>query len=171
MDQYRLRVNVLLILWLASMLTAQTGPASDPSKSLSLPIHQSLAAQKQAPSNCSGQESARSPVSGHSVLLSWNASVPATTLSRDAVIGYIVYRSHKAHDAKASPINIQRLMSTSCVDMQIQPGETYFYVTRAVSASGALSGPSNEIRVQIPRSVSSANEDSNSAIGNTTFSH
>jgi hypothetical protein len=86
----------------------------------------------------------------HTVTLSWNASVPASALPRDAVIGYIVYRSMKPHDTGAPPINIRRLTDTTCVDMHVVPGETYYYVTRAVSASGALSGPSNEIRVQVP---------------------
>jgi hypothetical protein len=66
-----------------------------------------------------------------------------------------VYRSTKPHDAQAPPVNIQRLIDTKCVDTQVAPGETYYYVTRAVSASGALSSPSNEVRVQIPPSVAS----------------
>jgi hypothetical protein len=89
----------------------------------------------------------------HSVTLSWNASVPASVLARDAVIGYIVYRSTKPHDPGAPPINIRRLTDTACVDTQVSPGEIYYYVTRAVSASGALSGPSNQVRVQIPAYV------------------
>jgi len=92
----------------------------------------------------------------HSVTLSWNASVPASAQPRDAVIGYIVYRSTKPHDATALPINVQRLTATTCVDTQVSTGETYYYVTRAVSASGALSGPSNEVRVQIPPAITSS---------------
>jgi hypothetical protein len=92
----------------------------------------------------------------HTVRLSWNPSIPASALTRDAVIGYIVYRSIKSHDAGAPPINTRRLTDTTCVDTQVVPGQTYYYVTRAVSASGALSGPSNEVRVQIPASVKSS---------------
>jgi hypothetical protein len=85
----------------------------------------------------------------HSVKLSWNPSVPATKLARDAVIGYIVYRSTKSNDPKTIPINSSSFVGTTFVDANVKPG-TYYYVTRAVSASGRLSGPSNEVRVEIP---------------------
>jgi glycosyltransferase involved in cell wall biosynthesis len=84
----------------------------------------------------------------HSVKLSWNPSAPATKLPRDAVIGYIVYRSNKPKDANALPINSSRLVDTTFVDASVKPG-TYYYVTRAVSATGRVSGPSNEVRVDI----------------------
>jgi hypothetical protein len=84
----------------------------------------------------------------HSVKLSWNPSAPATKLPRDAVIGYIVYRSNKPKDANALPINSSRLIDTTFVDANVKPG-TYYYVTRAVSAAGRVSGPSNEVRVDI----------------------
>jgi hypothetical protein len=84
----------------------------------------------------------------HSVKLSWNASAPATKSPRDAVIGYIVYRSNKPKDANALPINSSRLVDTTFVDANVKPG-TYYYVTRAVSAAGRVSGPSNEVRVDL----------------------
>jgi len=87
------------------------------------------------------------------VTLSWNPSVPASAQPRDAVIGYIVYRSATPHDTNAPPINTRRLTETACVDTQVKPGGIYYYVTRAVSASGALSSPSTEVGVRIPASV------------------
>jgi hypothetical protein len=99
--------------------------------------------------NSSVSESAKP--SAHSVTLSWNPSVPATKSARDAIIGYIVYRSTKPHDSDAKPINVIRVSGTTFVDSDVEPGKTYYYVTRAVSASGALSGPSNEARAEIPR--------------------
>jgi hypothetical protein len=89
--------------------------------------------------------------SGHSVKLSWNPSLPATKSSRDAIVGYMVYRSAKPHDLNAKPINPTRVAGTTYVDLDVESGKVYYYVTRAVSASGAVSGPSNEIRVEIPR--------------------
>jgi hypothetical protein len=86
----------------------------------------------------------------HSVTLSWNESRPTSTHPRDAVIGYIVYRSTKSHDPKPLPINVGRLVETKCVDTHVAPGMTYYYVVRAVSASGGLSGPSNEAHASIP---------------------
>ena len=86
----------------------------------------------------------------HTVTLSWKEGVPGSALLHDAVIGYMVYRSAKPHDSSALPMNIGPMTDTACVDTHVAPGETYYYVTRAVSASGVISGPSNEVRVQIP---------------------
>jgi hypothetical protein len=90
-------------------------------------------------------------LSGHRVKLSWNPSVPASKSSRDAVVGYMVYRSAKPHDLNAKPINRTRVAGTTYVDLDVESGKVYYYATRAVSAGGAVSGPSNEIRVEIPR--------------------
>lgn len=148
----------LIAVFLAGMAdsAAQVKPGLSATPSPAAATHQ-LVSQKQpsttatSPAACNalGNTAAAHP-GNHTVSLSWNASVPATSSSRDAVIGYIVYRSTKPHDTKALPINIQRLVDTKCVDTQVVPGETYYYVTRAVSARGALSGPSNEVRVKVP---------------------
>jgi len=47
-------------------------------------------------------------------------------------------------------INSLPLTGTSYVDTNVQPGETYYYTTKAVSAKGAESLPSNEVRVTVP---------------------
>ena len=93
----------------------------------------------------------QAPPGSHTVKLSWNASVPLSASAADKVIGYIVYRSTIANDMGVLPLNIRRLIDTTCVDMHVSPGVIYYYVIRAVSARGAVSAPSNAVRVEIPR--------------------
>ena len=86
----------------------------------------------------------------HSVKLSWAASVPASKLARDAIVGYNVYRSTKSHDRNPKRINSALCASTSFTDPEVESGKTYFYVTRGVNAKGMESPPSNEAKVVIP---------------------
>jgi hypothetical protein len=76
----------------------------------------------------------------HSVNLSWKASP-------SAVVGYNVCRRGASGVVKlnSAPVN-----GTSYVDRTVQPGQTYFYVTKAVSAKGTESTASNEVRADIP---------------------
>ena len=76
----------------------------------------------------------------HSVNLSWKAST-------SAVVGYNVYRRSASGVVKlnSAPVN-----GTSYVDRTVQPGQTYFYVAKAVNARGTESTPSNEVRADIP---------------------
>ncbi len=90
------------------------------------------------------------PLPAHVVNLSWNASAPASKAPRDAIVGYIVYRSTKAHDPSAVAITSSKISSTTYSDSTVESGKTYYYVTRAVTAGGTLSGPSNEFRVVVP---------------------
>lgn len=76
----------------------------------------------------------------HSVNLSWKAS-------HSAVVGYNVYRRGIAGSSK---INSALVFGTNYVDSSVQPGQTYYYVTRAVSSAGTESSPSNEVKVVIP---------------------
>jgi len=76
----------------------------------------------------------------HSVNLSWKASP-------SAVVGYNVYRRGTSGVVK---LNLEPVTGTSYVDRTVQPGQTYFYVTKAVNAKGAESAASNEVRVDIP---------------------
>ena len=76
----------------------------------------------------------------HSVSLSWKASP-------SAVVGYNVYRRGTAGVVK---LNSEPVTGTSYVDRVVQPGQTYFYVIKAVSARGTESSPSNEVRSDIP---------------------
>jgi hypothetical protein len=135
-------------------ITAQVKPAlrattSPPNATQQVPSQRQATTTAALPAACDALGDTAAP-GAHTVTLFWNASVPASAQPRDAVIGYIVYRSTKPQDTSALPINIRHLTDTACVDMHVAPGQIYYYVTRAVSASGALSGPSNEIRVQIP---------------------
>jgi hypothetical protein len=87
------------------------------------------------------QRSASAPAGPqHSVRLSWKASP-------SAVVGYNVYRRGTAGVVK---LNSEPVTGTSYVDHTVQPGQTYFYVTKAVNARGTESTPSNEVRADIP---------------------
>jgi hypothetical protein len=89
----------------------------------------------------------------HKVTLSWNPSTPLTNSPRDAIIGYNVYRRSAAnsnYDDKNNKMNSATLLGTKCVDILVQTGQTYFYVIKAISASGAVSGRSNEAKAVIP---------------------
>jgi hypothetical protein len=95
----------------------------------------------------------------HSVTLTWNASLPASTASRDAISGYNVYRSVTLPVAivEANRINCAFVTITSCVDNSVAAGQTYYYVATAlvVAASGsakesAASQPALKVTVPIP---------------------
>jgi hypothetical protein len=76
----------------------------------------------------------------HSVTLSWKAST-------SPIVGYNVYRRGTSGVVK---LNLEPITATRYVDSTVQPGETYFYVTKAVSAMGTESTASNEIRAEVP---------------------
>lgn len=105
-----------------------------------------------------GHGPARSPapdhlagaVQNHKVKLTWGVSVPASKSSRDAVVGYNVYRSTATHDRNPKRITSKPCPGTTYTDAEVEAGKTYFYVTRGVTADGVESGPSNEIKVVIP---------------------
>jgi hypothetical protein len=87
----------------------------------------------------------------HSVTLSWNASTPASKAKPDAVQGYHVYRSLKSQTyTESNRISSSPLQGTQCVDTTVEPRATYFYVVKAVSQSGTISGFSNETKAVIP---------------------
>ena len=87
------------------------------------------------------QQSASTPAGPqHSVTLSWKAST-------SPVVGYNVYRRGTSGVIK---LNLEPVTGTSYVDRPVQPGQTYFYVTKAVNARGTESSPSNEVRADIP---------------------
>jgi hypothetical protein len=88
------------------------------------------------------------PVSGngvaqaqHTVALSWNASTSAT--------GYNIYRSATSGTGYAR-VNSGPDGVLSYSDTSVQNGQTYFYVTTAVDASGQESAYSSEVSVLIP---------------------
>jgi hypothetical protein len=76
----------------------------------------------------------------HSVTLSWKAST-------SPVVGYNVYRRSTSGVVK---LNLEPITGTNYVDRTVQPGHTYFYVTKSVSPRGTESTASNEVRADIP---------------------
>jgi len=91
-------------------------------------------------SNAQQPRETASPGPQHSVHLFWKAST-------SAVAGYNVYR-HSA--AGITRINSKPVPEASYVDNSVLPGQTYYYVTKAVSSTGTESGPSNEIQAVVP---------------------
>jgi hypothetical protein len=87
----------------------------------------------------------------HSVTLSWNAAVPTSSSPRDAIKGYYVYRSLKPHMyAESNRISDLPLRGTRCVDTNVEPRKTYFYVVKTVTEGGTKSGSSIEIKAEVP---------------------
>jgi len=89
-------------------------------------------AQKAQPSAPSGPK--------HSVNLSWKAST-------SPVVGYNVYRRGPSGLIR---LNFAPVPGTSYADGTVQPGQTYFYVIKAVNANGTESTTSNEVRADVP---------------------
>jgi len=84
----------------------------------------------------------------HSVRLSWQSSVPASSSPGDAIKGYNVYRRRPS--GQYIKINVGLIHGTGCTDDSVGAGQTYYYKTNAVSASGAVSGFSQEIKANVP---------------------
>ncbi len=78
----------------------------------------------------------------HSVNLSWTADSPA-------VAGYNVYRAAQT-GGPYTKVNSALMANATYQDSTSSSGQTYFYVTTAVDASGAESGNSNEIQATVP---------------------
>jgi hypothetical protein len=79
--------------------------------------------------------------SQHHVTLTWKASTTPGTR-------YNVYR--RGLIGGLARLNAVPISDTSYIDNSVQPGQTYFYTTRAASSAGAESKPSNEVRVDVP---------------------
>lgn len=76
----------------------------------------------------------------HTVTLTWMASATAGA-------NYNVYRRGSSGSVK---LNSAPLGATTYVDRTVQPGQTYYYVAKAVTSNGAESVASNEVKVTIP---------------------
>jgi hypothetical protein len=77
----------------------------------------------------------------HHVTLTWKAST--TPGAR-----YNVYR--RGLLGGLARLNVLPLADPSYTDNSVQPGQTYFYTTRAVSSAAVESRPSNEVRINVP---------------------
>jgi hypothetical protein len=93
-------------------------------------------------SDVSGIDFTASPLSTHTVLLTWNAS---TSL----VKGYNVYRS-TTDGGPYSKINSTLITLLSYTDSGLATSTTYYYVTTAVNAVGVESAYSNQVSAKIP---------------------
>lgn len=130
----RTAVLVIVVVFLAFQAIGQAAPP---------------AGSERGPADSKTPDHPAAAVHNHSVKLSWAASVPASKLPRDKVIGYNIYRSTKSHDRHPQRINAKLCEGTSYTDTDVKAGKTYFYVTRGVTASGAESGPSNEVKAKV----------------------
>jgi len=98
-----------------------------------------------------GRESAQVDPHRHSVTLSWDAAVPASTSPGDGIEGYYVYRSLTSRRyTESDRIGRSLLRGTRCVDAAVEPHKTYFYIVKAVTKAGKQSGSSIEIKAVIP---------------------
>jgi hypothetical protein len=87
----------------------------------------------------------------HSVTLSWNPSLPASSSPADVIRGYYVFRSLKSKAyAERDQISKFPLAGTRCLDATVAPKTTYYYVVKAVAQSGVQSVVSEEIKAVIP---------------------
>lgn len=86
-----------------------------------------------------------------SATLTWKASASVGRPSPDPVIGYNVYRGNRPHEYDPKPINSAPVEVPSYVDVTVERGKTYFYVTRTVTQSGVVSRTSNEVEAVIPQ--------------------
>jgi hypothetical protein len=101
--------------------------------------------------SASAQPSSEAKRRPHSVILSWNAAIPASASPKDTIQGYHVYRS-AAPGTYGEPNRISEfpVQGTRCRDATVEPQKTYYYAVKAVSKNGTRSNPSAEIRVVVP---------------------
>jgi hypothetical protein len=78
----------------------------------------------------------------HSVVLSWSAST-------SGVVGYNVYRSSQS-GGPYTKINSTLESATTYSDMNVQAGQTYYYVTTAMDSVGTESAYSGQVQAVIP---------------------
>jgi hypothetical protein len=88
----------------------------------------------------------------HRVVLTWNSSMPAGATGEDPIVGYNVYRRREVGAVNTRYIRINRdlITDTTYVDSSVRSGQFYDYQTTAVNGQGVESGPSNQIRVEVP---------------------
>ena len=82
-------------------------------------------------------------VAHHSVTLAWGGNA--------AGVGYNIYRGATAN-GPYTKINVSPHPGSTFTDASVVDGQTYFYMTTAVSKSGRESNYSNQVQVAIPNS-------------------
>jgi hypothetical protein len=83
----------------------------------------------------------------HAVYLTWNASVS------QGIVGYNVYRG-TASGGPYIRLNSKLVLATSYVDIAVQSGQTYYYVTTAVNGNEMESARSDVAKATTPLSAS-----------------
>src|SRR5262249_12268901 len=80
-----------------------------------------------------------------SVTLAWDpTSSPCLT-----EFGYNLYRGEKSGSYSAQPVNRQLIKKPTYTDATVLAGKTYYYVVKT-KCDNAESGPSNEMKVDVP---------------------
>jgi hypothetical protein len=140
----RLRVVIIIVLGFAGLSFGTISQAVAQATRLESAL---------CPADCPPPDHSPGAVHKHCVKLTWRASVPASNLPKDKVIGYKIYRSEKSHDPKPQQINSKLCTNTAYVDTDVTPGKTYFYVVSGVARgvpSDKESGFSNQAPAPIP---------------------
>jgi fibronectin type 3 domain-containing protein len=82
----------------------------------------------------------------HTIHLAWHP--PAN--SRNPVAGYNIYRSSNGGKS-FSRVNALPIPKPEYDDATVRRGTTYLYVVKSVDNKGVESGPSNKIRLTVPK--------------------
>ncbi len=81
----------------------------------------------------------------HDVILTWTASATS------GVTGYNVYRGTASGGEGATPLNSSPITGTTYIDVNVQTGQTYYYMVTAVSSDGnTQSADSNQASASVP---------------------
>lgn len=97
----------------------------------------------------------QTPAPAHKVVLNWAASADAAT----EALTYSVYRATGACSGSVAPAALSGaslLTATTYTDTAVSGGTSYCYDVVAVSATGAVSAPSNEVTAAVPLAAPSA---------------
>jgi hypothetical protein len=103
----------------------------------------------------SGQPLAPTPIGQHRVILSWKASVPASSAPTNSIPGYCIYRKELT-DAAPGLMSASVLNATTCSDNRVVNGKTYVYELTAINAQGTASTPSKIATAAIPNTQETA---------------
>jgi predicted phage tail protein len=134
----------------SSQIAAPTGAVSSPAR------HARATTQVGASSNHSDTSTVAAALSpGNSaaqpqrpIVLTWKASTSVG-------VKYNVYRSAtkgeclKINSVNCQKINLSPVPNTTYTDNTVQPGQSYFYVAKAVDSRGKESNPSNEAQAVV----------------------
>ena len=94
----------------------------------------------------SPQSVALSGTGTHDVILTWTEDSPAVT-----ILGYNIYRGTTPGGESSTPLNTSPVPGATFTDVNVQAGQTYYYVLTAVSAEGnTQSADSKEVSATVP---------------------